>query len=495
MMRQSERGANHWRHASGALVSSIGLISALVHSYHFVTESPETFSAVVSGIVVPLFVSFALLGAGGWLAKSDYAGEYALRIAGWSLVGAVILTFSAISMTQYQKAVGSVLDGGSVILADSVTGGTAIGFVFGIYAIRIKRQTVQLDQYRRKLKRERDQFVSLFNNLPDPAMQYEHAGNGPVISLVNPAFEETFGTDAASINGTPVSDVIVPHDSEEEAIDLRSALRSGRVLQREIRQNTPNGLRDFQLIVIPTRIAATESTGHIIATDVTDRKQYVRRLEVLNRVLRHDLRNEANIIVGYAGMLQDENCESRKAERIREKAYELVELGNKARHIGHALDHDTETDGPIDLTEVLHRCIDRAQNTYPDADIQTELREDIQVCANDQIDSVFDNVIQNAIEHNDSDTPLVSITVTTDDPEFVTIEISDDGPGIPDRERKVLEQESETQLQHSLGLGLSLVNWIVVDSGGKITISDNNPKGSVVTIALPRPDSYRAYNQ
>jgi signal transduction histidine kinase len=255
------------------------------------------------------------------------------------------------------------------------------------------------------------------------------------------------------------------------------------------------GLRDFELIVIPTRIAATRSTGHIIATDVTDRKQYVRRLEVLNRVLRHDLRNQANIINGYAGMLLDENPESRKAEQIRETTNELVELGERVRETEHALDHGSETEGPIVLTEVLRNCVDQAQDVYPNADIRTELKGNIQVCANDQIDSVFDNVIQNAIEHNDSDTPLVSVTVTTDDPHFVTVEISDDGPGLPERERQVLERGTETQLKHSLGLGLALVNWIVVDSGGKVMIDDNDPQGSIITIDLPKPDSHRLYDR
>lgn len=495
MMRKSEQRANHWRHASGALVSSTGLISLLFHIYHFLTPPSPSFLAVISSVLFPLFISFGLIGAGGWLAQSDYTGEYALRIAVWSLGGAAIFMFSALSMTQYQTAVGVVLNRRSVILADSVTGGTAVGFVFGIYAIRIKRQTMKLDQYQQQLKRERDQFVSLFNNLPDPAVQYEHAGNEPVISLVNPAFERMFGTNAASTNGTPVADVIAPDDSGEETIDFQTALHSGHVLQREIRLNTANGLRDFQLIVIPTRIAATKSTGHIIATDVTDRKQYVRRLEVLHRVLRHDLRNKASIINGYADILQDENPESRKAGQIRETTNELVELGDRIRQTEHALDHGSETERPIHLTEVLRKCIDHAQDEHPNANIQAELQENIQVCANNQINSAFNNVIQNAIEHNDSDTPLVSITVSTDDPHFVTVEIADDGPGLPDRERKVLERGTETQTEHSLGLGLSLVNWIVVDSGGKVTTDDDDQWGSVIVIDLPKPDGYRLYDQ
>jgi PAS domain S-box-containing protein len=490
MTRQPGQRANHWRRVSGALVSGVGTIMALIHSYQLLAEAPNALSAVVSGIVIPLCISLLLISAGFWLAQSDHTGKHAVRVAGWSIVGAAILTFSAVSMTQYRQALGVALDGNSVILANSVTGGTAIGFVFGIYATRIKRQTVRLDQYRQELKRERDQFVALFNNLPNPAIQYDHADDEPVIRIVNPAFERVFGTDAASINSTPVDAVITPPDDEQEPIDLDTALRSGQVVQHETRLNTAAGLRDFQLLFIPTRIATTESRGYIIATDVTDRNQYIRRLEVLNRVLRHDLRNEANVIIGYAGMLQDENCELTKAKKIRETAYGLVELGDTARQIEHALDRSSETGGSIVLTGVLHNCIDCARKKYPNADIQTEIPEGIQVNVNEQIDSVFDNVIENAIEHNDSESPLVSIAVTTSDPDFVTVEIADNGPGFPDRERQVLEQGTETQLKHSLGLGLWLVNWIIVDSGGKVTFEDNDPQGSVVAIDLPKPDSH-----
>jgi PAS domain S-box-containing protein len=490
MTRQSVQRANRWRRVSGALISCVGVVTAAVHGYHFFTEAPDSLSAVIFGIMLPLCLSLALFGAGYWLARSDYADKHAIRVAGWSVTGAAVLTFSAVAMIQYQQAVGVALDGSEVILVDSVTGGTAIGFVFGIYATRIKRQTAKLDRYQRQLKRERDRFAALFDNLPNPAIQYEHAGE-PVIRVVNSSFEQKFGAEE-SIHGSPVSEIVVSPD--EQDADLNAALRSSHVLQREVRLNTATGIRDFQLVIIPTQLSETESTGHLIATDVTESKQYVRRLEVLNRVLRHDLRNEANVIIGYSEMLQDEmdeNIDATKAETIHETAYDLVELGNTARQIEHALDRSNETEKPIDLTEVLRKCADCARDEYPNADIRTELHKDIQVSANDQIDSVFDNVIENAIEHNDSEAPIISVTTITDESGFVTIEITDNGPGFPERERQVLEQGTESQLKHSLGLGLWLVNWIVVDSGGKVTFTDNDPCGSVVTIDLPKPDNHK----
>ncbi|MGM0399219.1 MAG: ATP-binding protein, partial [Halobacteriota archaeon] len=64
--------------------------------------------------------------------------------------------------------------------------------------------------------------------------------------------------------------------------------------------------------------------------------------------------------------------------------------------------------------------------------------------------------------------------------------VEDDGPGIPDHEKAVLREGEETPLAHGSGLGLWLVYWIVTMNGGRLEISDNEPRGTVVEIDLPR---------
>lgn len=475
---------------SAVLVSGVGAVTAAVHGYHFIMDVPNSVPAIIYGIVLPLCLSLALVGGGWWLAQSDMADEHAIRVAAWSIAGAVAFTIPSVLMIRYQQSEGVVMSNGVFVLINGTTGGMAIGFAFGLYASRIKHQTAQLDRYQRRLERERDRFVALFDNLPDPAVQYEYAGDTPVVRVVNPAFERTFDADGTTVNGTPVNEILVPSDQKCASLDLDTAIHSDEMLQDDIRLKTAMGIRTFQLIVIPPQITTSDGIGHIIAIDVTESKQYMRRLEVLNRVLRHDLRNHAGVIVGNSDLLIEELSETGKAETIRETAYKLVELGETVQQIEHALDRSSETKGTVALLDVLGECVDRAHSEYPDADIRTEIPAgDIPIDANKQIDSVFDNVIENAIEHNDATTPVVSIAVTDDACGFVTVEIADNGPGLPDRERQVLEEGTETQLKHSLGLGLWFVNWLVVDSGGEVTFDDNDPHGSIVTIDLPKADN------
>jgi sensor histidine kinase regulating citrate/malate metabolism len=63
--------------------------------------------------------------------------------------------------------------------------------------------------------------------------------------------------------------------------------------------------------------------------------------------------------------------------------------------------------------------------------------------------------------------------------------VADDGPGIPELEQHVIESGTETPLNHSLGVGLWVMEWVATTLGGELTIADNEPRGSVVTFQLP----------
>jgi signal transduction histidine kinase len=108
--------------------------------------------------------------------------------------------------------------------------------------------------------------------------------------------------------------------------------------------------------------------------------------------------------------------------------------------------------------------------------------------AGDLLPSAVDNLVENAIEHNDRERPHVQVTVeraTTDGVSHVEIRVADDGPGIPDTDRRLLVGDPDARLEEATGLGLWLVNWIVTESGGSVSYAPNEPRGSVVTVRLP----------
>ena len=102
---------------------------------------------------------------------------------------------------------------------------------------------------------------------------------------------------------------------------------------------------------------------------------------------------------------------------------------------------------------------------------------------------VIINLVDNAIKYTPEGS-AIGITSRTEDG-MAVISVSDNGGGISDSEKKKVFQmfytgsHSVADSRRSLGLGLSLCKAVVEAHGGRITVSDNLPKGTVFTFTLP----------
>ena len=103
------------------------------------------------------------------------------------------------------------------------------------------------------------------------------------------------------------------------------------------------------------------------------------------------------------------------------------------------------------------------------------------------------NLVENAIRYNNEE-GSVNITLETRGQEGVVI-IADTGVGIaPDQRELVFEpfyrvNKSRSREFGGAGIGLSLVKTILKRHGASITVSENNPQGSVFTIRIPLVDA------
>lgn len=215
------------------------------------------------------------------------------------------------------------------------------------------------------------------------------------------------------------------------------------------------------------------------------------QLTVLNRVLRHDIRNDANIIQANAELLAEKTTEAKeKTRKIQQRASDLAKLGHEARKIERML-HSTDSDQKkMDITSITKKCCERINQCHPEADINVSLREEQLVYAHPLLESAITNLIENAVKHNEKQTPCVDIDIRSQNGiESVELRIADNGPGISENEISVLERGYETDLEHIDGLGLWLVDWIVTESDGEILFEENSPEGSVVCLRFDRPES------
>ena len=225
-----------------------------------------------------------------------------------------------------------------------------------------------------------------------------------------------------------------------------------------------------------------------VDVDITDHKDRVQQLRVMDRVLRHNLHNDMNVVRGFAEMVRQEGEDpvSYYGEQIVEHSDHLLELTDKQRTITDVLSNEPQLRS-IDTVSTIQRTVESISDDYPNAHISLDLPEGATVSATDNLGRAIDELVTNAIKHADQDAPDVDIRVT-DGTDTVQIRIVDTGPGIPEMDRRVVLGEHEIEpLYHGSGLGLWLVSWIIRRSNGSLWFEDNEPRGSVVVITLRKP--------
>ena len=109
--------------------------------------------------------------------------------------------------------------------------------------------------------------------------------------------------------------------------------------------------------------------------------------------------------------------------------------------------------------------------------VHIHLDENSKVIANSLLSSAVAHILKNCVIHNTKDDKQVYIsTIHDSESNTITLEIEDNGPGIDMSVKKIIESGVETPLQHTTGLGLWIVKWIIELVDGKLSIS--NRKGS-----------------
>jgi signal transduction histidine kinase len=214
------------------------------------------------------------------------------------------------------------------------------------------------------------------------------------------------------------------------------------------------------------------------------------RLGVLNRVLRHNVRNEMSVILNYAQLIQETTTDDQAAtaaDTIVDTGRKLADLSEKARQIEEALDSADEGLVEQDLVTIAEEVVASARKDAEETDVVFEGPDEMQTAAIPALKVAVENVVENAVEHNDNDEPRVELAlgrVTRDGDERVVLKVADNGPGIPEQEKNVLVQGRETALEHGSGLGMWLVYWVIDKSEGNLNFEENDPRGSIVTMEL-----------
>ena len=294
----------------------------------------------------------------------------------------------------------------------------------------------------------------------------------------NTATTELFDVSTPAVSSVPLSTVI----EELENRDLSAGTTGTVSLQ------TTKGRRQFQFSV--SAVHGTGAAGEtrsdpvartLLLRDVTDQETREQRLTVLNRVLRHNVRNKLDVVLANAELVADDELQ----RGIRESATDLLALSDKARDAEEMMTASMESPEQVDVAAVTRAVVEEFRTDAPDADISLQCPDELHHPSHRTVlEEILTELVDNAVTHSDTAEPSVAVRVTREESGAVELSVADDGPGIPERERQILAEGTETQLEHGQGLGLWFVNWAVVQLGGDLSFADTEPRGSVVTVRL-----------
>lgn len=346
---------------------------------------------------------------------------------------------------------------------------------------------------RDELRRKRD----VLEALPVPVYHLDEYG---MTQYINPAYARLLDTDRERMGGH-AGQVLRPEDLERGIELLREMLSedptTGNYRTFEQVSYSATGRR----IVCENRMALLMDDGEFVGNtgvvlEVGDRKRERKRIEVLERVLRHNLRTRLGLIEGHVEAIREAtDPPEENVEAITTSIDELLSFSTKIRRIGGAVIESDDRES-LSLKRYVDESVDRLSADYPDVTFNHQLEGPIRIHAGPAVEMAVEELIENAAEHNVADDPWVRVDGVTREPDvslrnsvhtnLVGIRITDNGPGIPEQERAVIADDAEVSpLNHSDGVGLWSAAWILQGYDGEIRIQERTPTGTIVEVLLP----------
>jgi PAS domain S-box-containing protein len=382
------------------------------------------------------------------------------------------------------------------------------------YELNRKHLLEERQQELRRQETKFEEFVQSVDNYAIFALDTEG-----LVTSWNPGAEQIKGYTEEEIVGEHF-EVFYPEEHLESNLPaelLAEAAENGQVHHEGWRVRK-DGTQFWADVTIAARY--DEHGEHIgytkIVQDLTEQRAHERalerereRLEFLNRIIRHNLLNGLNLINARTELLDsqfaDEPSAREHVETIQTRIEDMSSLIDTMRTFMDAVltgaDHETR---PMPIRDELDEKVQLARESYEDAVFDTHdlPDESTRVIADELLGEVFENVLSNAVIHNDKETPTVEVWTSettceipvdeaTGEPvlpesdaqlnsdavreqrEALTVHIADNGPGIPDDQKEAVLQKGVSELSEpGNGFGLYLVKEMLDAYGGSVDIRD-----------------------
>ena len=235
------------------------------------------------------------------------------------------------------------------------------------------------------------------------------------------------------------------------------------------------------------------SAEHVLETtyELSSAREAIERREqrvgVLNRVLRHNLRNEMNVIRSHAELIDaasdDPEIET-SAASILDTTGRLMDIAEDAKRIEKSVSGSTPDRIPVNLRHAIDQAAERTRTTYRSVELSCTVDDDTWVEGSEELEFALSELFETLASMADEGSQIV---VGLDEDCATNAKLClvahCEGANLPQSEVQALVRGEETQLSHGSGLGLWLVNWIVELSGGSLSFR-NTADGQDVRLEL-----------
>ncbi|OYR40531.1 hypothetical protein DJ82_07250 [Halorubrum sp. Ib24] len=328
-------------------------------------------------------------------------------------------------------------------------------------------------------------FESIFNQT------FQFTGlldtDGTVIE-VNDAALEFGGLERSDVVGNPFYEAQwwthseTVYDRVQDAIERASG---GDFVRYETEVRGANGFATIDFSIKPVTDEDDEITLLVAeGRDITAQQRYGRHLNVMQRVMRHNMRNDLTKVRGWTELMSRETDAEKRAEQfetvkpILDKWGEMIE---KMKQIKQVLNPEGGGAATTEAGPLIGEVVNEIREEHEDATILTEISGDGSVQLQTTLGEAIRELVENAVKLNDNAT--VEIELVELENEWIEVHVRDDGPGMPEMEADILETGEETPLNHGGGLGLWMVRMIVTQAGGDVSVATTD--GTEVNLRVP----------
>lgn len=148
------------------------------------------------------------------------------------------------------------------------------------------------------------------------------------------------------------------------------------------------------------------------------------------------------------------------------------------------------TSDETDFSELVAGCASDFTNRFPQRRIQTQVQKNLFVHGDTLLlQMAVNNLIDNALKYSPKEAGIQ--VILSENADTIQLQVKDEGKGIPDSEKENIFHKfyrignAATKAAKGTGLGLYLTKKIVGQHNANISVTDNQPTGTIFTISIP----------